>query len=54
MTVVLFVPGITLTTYVSGMPLMHPYRIMQLPIFSLAIIGWVTPNMAVWSNQCTI
>lgn len=39
--------GITLNTYVSGVPLMHPYRIMQLTIFLLAIIGWITPSMVV-------
>ena len=47
MSVVLVVLGITLTWYISGVPLLHPYRVMQLTILSLAIIGWFTPNMTV-------
>ena len=33
--IVLAVLGITLNSYVSGVPLVHPYRIMQLTILSL-------------------
>jgi hypothetical protein len=47
MLAVLVVLGITLNWYISGVPLMHPYRVMQLSIFTLALIGWFTPNMAV-------
>lgn len=47
MIIVLAVLGITLNSYVSGVPLVHPYRIMQLTVLSLGIIGWITPNMAV-------
>ena len=47
MVAVLVLLGITLTWYISGLPLVHPYRIMQLTIFSLAVVGWFTPNMTV-------
>jgi hypothetical protein len=47
MIAVLALLGITLNWYISGVPLVHPYRIMQLTILSLGIIGWFTPNMVV-------
>jgi len=47
MTGVLAVLGITLNWYISGVPLVHPYRIMQLTILALAIIGWFTPNKVI-------
>ena len=47
MLVVLVVLAITMNRFVSGVPLLHPYRIMQLTIFTLGVIGWFTPNMAV-------
>ena len=47
MLLVLVVLGITLNWYIAGVPLLHPYRIMQLTIFSLGVIGWLTTSMAV-------
>lgn len=47
MTVALAVLGITLSWYISGVPLVHPYRAMQLIILFMAIIGWLTPNVAI-------
>ncbi len=45
MVVVLAFLGISLTWYFLGVPLVHPYRIIQLSILSLAIVGWLTPNL---------
>jgi hypothetical protein len=45
MVVVLAVFGILLTWYLLGVPLVHPYRIIQLSIFSLGIVGWLTPSL---------
>jgi len=45
MVVVLAFLGIWLTWYLLGVPLVHPYRIIQLSIFSLGIIGWLTPSL---------
>ena len=47
MLAVLVLLGITLNWFVAGVPLLHPYRVMQLTIFALGIIGWFTPNMSV-------
>jgi hypothetical protein len=47
MTIVLAMLGILLSWYITGVPLVHPYRIMQLIILSLAFVGWFTPNLAV-------
>jgi hypothetical protein len=47
MLVVLVMLGVTLNWYISGVPLVHPYRIMQLTILSLGVIGWFTSSMAV-------
>jgi len=45
--VVLAVLGISLGWYLSGVPLVHPYRVVQLIILSLGIVGWSTPNLIV-------
>jgi hypothetical protein len=47
MIAVLVLLGVMLNVYISGVPLVHPYRIMQCAIFSLGIIGWLTPNTVV-------
>ena len=39
--------GVTLNVYISGVPLLHPYRVMQFTILFLAIAGWITPRLAV-------
>jgi hypothetical protein len=46
MTVVLVFLGVTLNVYISGVPLLHPYRVMQFTILFLAIAGWITPRLA--------
>jgi hypothetical protein len=43
--IVLVLLGVSLGWYISGVPLVHPYRIMQLIILSLGIAGWLTPDM---------
>lgn len=45
MTIVLVFLGVAMGVYLIGLPLMHPYRIMQLTILLLAIAGWITPNL---------
>lgn len=45
MVVVLALLGISMGWYFLGVPLLHPYRIIQLSIFSLGIVGWLTPSM---------
>ena len=47
MTIVLAMLGIMLSWYITAVPLIHPYRIMQLIILALAIVGWFTPNLTV-------
>ena len=39
--------GVTLNVYISGVPLLHPYRVMQFTILFLAIAGWITPRLTV-------
>ena len=46
MVVALVVLGISLNVFISGVPLLHPYRIMQLTILFLGIAGWLTPSLA--------
>lgn len=36
--------GVTLNVYISGVPLVHPYRVMQFTILVLAVSGWITPK----------
>jgi hypothetical protein len=43
----LAVLAILLNWYISGVPLVHPYRIMQLTVLALGVIGWITPNIVV-------
>lgn len=45
MIVVLALLGISLSWYFLGVPLVHPYRIIQLSILLLGIVGWVTLSM---------
>ena len=45
MLVLLVMLGITMNFYISDIPLVHPYRIVQLSILSLSVIGWSTANM---------
>jgi hypothetical protein len=48
--------GVLLGWYLGGVPLLHPYRIMQLIVFSLAIVGWFTSSISVhrWIVVLTI
>lgn len=45
MCIALVLLGITLSWLISGVPLAHPYRIMQLTLLFLGVIGWITPNL---------
>lgn len=45
--IILATLAVMMNWYVSGIPLLHPYRIMQTTILLLAIVGWMTPRLAV-------
>jgi hypothetical protein len=45
--VVLVFLGVTLSIYIVGVPLLHPYRIMQSMFLLMAILGWLTAGVGV-------
>lgn len=46
MMVALVLLGVSLNVYITGIPLWHPYRVMQFTILFLAIAGWFTSRLA--------